>query len=165
MKNATKAKLKAGRTAIGIRLDFTSPDVVESLGNLGFDFVYFDLEHGPTGEEACREMIRAAELVGLTPLVRVPFNEPGVVARFLDSGALGIIFPHCNTRQDARAAVKAVKYPPDGERGLGGRSLSLSGLSVAGDHGRRHDRGHRGAGQPGGYPHRRGARCPLDRPP
>jgi 4-hydroxy-2-oxoheptanedioate aldolase len=163
MKNATKAKLKAGRTAIGIRLDFTSPDVVESLGNLGFDFVYFDLEHGPTGEEACREMIRAAELVGLTPLVRVPFNEPGVVARFLDSGALGIIFPHCNTRQDARAAVKAVKYPPDGERGLGGRSLSLSGLSVA-EYVQEANRETMVVAMIEDIA-ALGARCPLDRPP
>jgi len=114
-----------------MRLDFTSPYLVEVLGGLGFDFVYFDLEHGPSGEEACQEMIRAAELAGLTPLVRVPFNEPGLVGRFLDSGAMGIIFPHCNTKQDAEAAVRTVKYPPTGERGMGGRSLSLSGMPPA----------------------------------
>jgi 4-hydroxy-2-oxoheptanedioate aldolase len=53
------------------------------------------------------------------------------VARFLDSGAMGIIFPHCNTKQDAKAAVSAVKYPPEGERGMGGRSLSLSAMPTA----------------------------------
>ncbi|GAJ21212.1 unnamed protein product [marine sediment metagenome] len=46
MKNTTKAKLKAGKAVIGVRLDFTSPAIVESMGGLGFDFVYFDLEHG-----------------------------------------------------------------------------------------------------------------------
>lgn len=130
-KNATKEKLKAGQAAIGFRLDFTSPYIVEVLGNIGFDFVYLDLEHGPMSEESCQEMIRAAELVGLNPLVRVPTNDPGVTARFLDSGAMGIIFPHCNTKQEAQAAVKAVKYPPEGERGIGGRSLSLSALPTA----------------------------------
>ncbi len=130
-KNLTREKLKAGGVAIGARLDFTSPYLVEMLGGLGLDFVYFDLEHGPTGEEACQEMIRAAELAGLTPLVRVPFTEPGLVGRFLDSGAAGIIFPHCNTADDARAAVRTVKYPPQGERGMGGRSLGLSGMPPA----------------------------------
>ena len=131
MKNATKAKLKAGKAAIGVRMDFTSPFIVENLSGLGFDFIYFDLEHGPSSEESCQEMIRAAELAGLTPLVRVPNSDPGITGRFLDSGAMGIIFPHCNTKKDAEAAVRAVKYPPEGERGAGGRSMSLSGMSAA----------------------------------
>jgi len=131
LKNATKAKLRAGKTAIGIRLDFTSPSIVENLGGLSFDFVYFDLEHGPSSEESCEEMFRAAELAGLTPIVRVPSHDPGLTARFLDSGAMGIIFPHCNTKQDAEAVVRAVKYPPEGERGAGGRPFSLSGMPVA----------------------------------
>lgn len=130
-KNATKEKLKVGQAAIGFRLDFTSPYIVEALGNIGFDFVYFDLEHGSMSEESCQEMIRAAELVGLTPIVRVPSYDPGITTRFLDSGAMGIIFPHCNTKQNAQAAVNAVKYPPEGERGIGGRSLSLSAMSTA----------------------------------
>jgi len=131
MKNATKAKLNAGKTAIGVRMDFTSSHIVESLNGLGFDFVYFDLEHGPSSEESCQEMIRTAEFAGLTPIVRVPTNDPGITGRFLDSGAMGIIFPHCNTKRDAEAAVSAVKYPPEGERGAGGRSMNLSGRPVA----------------------------------
>lgn len=130
-KNATKEKIKAGQAVIGFRMDFTSPYIVEVLGNIGFDFVYFDLEHGPMSEESCQEMIRAAELVGLTPLVRVPTNHPGITSRVLDSGAMGVIIPHCNTKQEVQAAVKAVKYPPEGERGIAGRSLSLSGMSPA----------------------------------
>jgi 2-keto-3-deoxy-L-rhamnonate aldolase RhmA len=76
-------------------------------------------------------MIKAAETAGLTPIVRVPNSDPGLAGRFLDSGAMGIIFPHCNTKGDAEAAVRAVKYPPEGERGAGGRSMNLSGMSVA----------------------------------
>jgi 4-hydroxy-2-oxoheptanedioate aldolase len=131
LKNQTKEKLKAGQSAIGFRLDFASPYIIEILGGIGFDFVYLDLEHGPMSVESCQEMIRAAELVGLTPLVRVPNSDPGITGRYLDSGAMGIIFPHCNTKQDAQAAVKAVKYPPEGERGIGGRPLSLSAMSLA----------------------------------
>jgi len=130
MKNATKAKLKAGKTAIGIRLDFTSSAIVESLTGLGLDFVYFDLEHGPSSVESCQDMFRAAEVAGLTPLVRVSSYDIGYADRLLDSGAMGIIFPHCNTKKDAEAAVRAVKYAPKGERGAGGRPLTLSGMSI-----------------------------------
>jgi len=130
LKNATKAKLKADKTAIGVRMDFTSSAIVESMAGLGFDFVYFDLEHGPSSVESCQDMFRAAEVAGLTPLVRVSSYDPGYVDRFLDSGAMGIIFPHCNTKQDAEAAVRAVKYPPQGERGAGGRPLTLSGMPI-----------------------------------
>lgn len=130
IKNATKAKLKAGKTAIGIRLGFTSSAVVESLTGLGFDFAYFDLEHGPSSIESCQDMFRAAEVAGLTPLVRVSSYDIGYADRLLDSGAMGIIFPHCNTKKDAEAAVRAVKYPPEGERGAGGRPLTLSGMPI-----------------------------------
>jgi 4-hydroxy-2-oxoheptanedioate aldolase len=131
MRNAVKAKLKAGDAVFGFRMDFTSPYIVEILGKTGFDFVYFDCEHGPMSEEACDEMIRAAELVGVTPLVRTPSIEPAAILRFLDSGAMGVIIPHCQNRQVAQSAVKAVKYPPVGNRGIGGRSLALSGKSVS----------------------------------
>jgi len=129
-KNATKEKIKAGQAVIGFRMDFTSPYIIEVLGNVGFDFVYFDCEHGAMSEESCGEMIRAAELVGVTPLVRLPANHPGIL-RLLDSGVMGVIFPHCNTKQEAQAAVKAVKYPPEGERGIGGRSLAMSAMPTA----------------------------------
>ena len=131
MRNAIKAKLNAGDAVFGFRMDFNSPYIVEILGKTGFDFVYFDCEHGPMSEESCDDMIRAAELVGITPLVRTPSVEPTAILRFVDSGAMGVIIPHCQNRQVAQNAVKAVKYPPVGDRGIGGRSLALSGKSVS----------------------------------
>jgi 4-hydroxy-2-oxoheptanedioate aldolase len=130
-KNTTKEKLKLGQVVIGIRMDYHSPDIIEILGDVGFDFVYYDCEHGPMNEETCQAMIRTAELVGLTPLVRVPANEPWYILRALDSGAMGIIIPHCNTKEDAQNAVKASKYPPEGERGIAGRSIRISGMRPA----------------------------------
>jgi 4-hydroxy-2-oxoheptanedioate aldolase len=127
-KNTTKEKLKAGQAVIGFSLAFASPDIIEMLSNIGFDFVYFDCEHGPMSEETCQDMVRAAELVGLTPIVRVTSNQPWFILRALDLGAMGIIVPHCNTKQEAQRAVEAAKYPPVGERGIAGRSLRLSGM-------------------------------------
>ena len=130
-KNHTKEKLKAGQVAIGFRMDYSSPDIIEILGNVGFDFLYYDCEHATMNEEACQYMIRTAELVGLTPMVRVPANQPHYILRALDSGAMGIIVPHCNTKEEAQSAVKAAKYPPEGERGIAGRSIRMSGQSPA----------------------------------
>lgn len=127
-KNTTKEKLKAGQAVIGFPLNFASPDIIEILSNIGLDFVYFDCEHGSMSEETCQDMIRVAELVGLTPIVRVASNQPWFILRALDSGAMGIIVPHCDTKEEAQRAVKAAKYPPVGERGIAGRSLRLSGM-------------------------------------
>ena len=130
-KNLTKEKLKAGQAVIGFRMDYSSPDIIEILGNVGFDFLYYDCEHATMNEEACQYMIRTAELVGLTPIVRIPTNQPHYILRTLDSGAMGIIIPHCNTREEAQSAVKAAKYPPVGERGIAGRSIRMSGMGPA----------------------------------
>jgi len=127
-KNTTKEKIKAGQAVIGFRLNFISPDVIEILSNIGLDFVYFDCEHGSMSEETCQDMIRVAELVGLTPIVRVASNQPWFILRALDLGAMGIIVPHCNTKEEVQRAVEAAKYPPVGDRGIGGRSLRLSGM-------------------------------------
>jgi 4-hydroxy-2-oxoheptanedioate aldolase len=130
-KNATKQKIKAGQPVIGFRMDFASPFIIEVLGKCGFDFVYLDCEHGSLGQEQCEQMVRAAELSGLTPLVRVPANDPHVILSYLDLGAMGVIIPHCCNKQSAQDAIKAVKYPMEGERGIGGRLYALSGISTA----------------------------------
>ena len=133
-KNITKEKFNTGQPAFGFRMEFASPFIVEILGHAGFDFVYFDCEHGPMNEGEVEAMIRAAELANITPLVRVSANQPDYILRALDSGAMGIIIPHCGTKQEAQAAVKALKYPPEGERGIAGRLWThcvMSGISTA----------------------------------
>ena len=86
-KNRAKEKIKAGQPAIGMRMDFTSSYIVERLGNIDLDFIYIDLEHALIDEESCQEMIRAAKLADLAPLVRVPLKETGTILRVLDAGA------------------------------------------------------------------------------
>lgn len=115
--NKTKAKLRAGEAAIGYILGIPAPALVEIAGQAGLDFVVIDCEHGPMNEQTAEDMIRAAEVVDITPLVRVPANRPEVILRFMDRGAAGVVVPHVNTRTDAEAAVAAVKYAPEGRRG------------------------------------------------
>lgn len=120
--NKTKAKLKAGEVVFGSEIMFPSADVVEILGFAGLDFVYMDMEHSATSHESLAHMVRAAELSGTTPLVRIPESEPGqypgVILRVLDLGAMGVIVPHVDTRKEAQAVVDAVKYAPAGRRGM-----------------------------------------------
>jgi 2-keto-3-deoxy-L-rhamnonate aldolase RhmA len=125
-KNLTKEKLKAGKVVVGFHMDFASSFILEHLGPLGFDYVFIDCEH-PIGMEQLdvENMIRVAELVNVTPIVRVPMNHPKVIANYLDNGAMGVIIPHCRNKELAEAAVRAAKYPPDGERGIGGRMISI----------------------------------------
>ena len=120
--NKTRAKLEAGEVVFGSEIMFPSADVVEILGFAGLDFVYMDLEHSSTTHESLAHMIRAAEIGGATPLVRIPQQAPGqhagTMLRLLDLGAMGIIVPHVDTKAEAEAVVDAIKYRPRGNRGM-----------------------------------------------
>jgi len=82
----------------------------------GFDTLYVDLEHSSFSLETCSQICMAALDVGIAPLVRVPANAPEYISRVLDGGALGVIAPHIRSAEEARAVVRAAKFPPLGER-------------------------------------------------
>jgi 2-keto-3-deoxy-L-rhamnonate aldolase RhmA len=115
--NALKAKLREGRRVIGVLVSVPDPELVELFGHLGYDFAFLDAQHGGLTVDAAKGLIRAAELTGMTPLVRVPRNDPSVILEYLDAGAGGIIVPNVASPADAEAAVQAIKYPPRGRRG------------------------------------------------
>ena len=113
--NKTKAKAQSGRMALGALLPYNSPETVEILGAVGFDFITFDLEHEPYDELALVQSIRAAESFELTPVARVP-NDPDLMLRLLDAGAQGVHVPRVNTAEDARLVVEACRFHPQGKR-------------------------------------------------
>jgi len=117
--NTLKARLREGKTAFGVMLNLPSPELVELVGLLGFDWVFIDAEHGPMSVETCEHMVRAAETVGITPMIRLPYPEPLLINRYLDTGAMGVLFPHMKSRERAEAAVGGLKYHPLGRRGAG----------------------------------------------
>lgn len=118
--NTTKAKLKAGETVFGCFVRYPDPSLVEVLAYQPWDFLVFDAEHGTVSPRDCENMVRAAELRGVTPLVRVTTNTPPIILRYLDTGAQGLHVPWVNSAAEAMAAVRAVKYHPEGTRGLAG---------------------------------------------
>ncbi len=126
--NAVKERLGNGEAVVGSFCNLPSPEAVELLGWAGFDFVIVDAEHGPQGPETVANMVRAAEASGTTPLVRVASNEPQNILRYLDTGAQGLQVPMVNGPNEARAAVAAALYPPQGRRGLAGVRAGGFGL-------------------------------------
>ena len=118
--NRTKAKLKAGEAVFGAFMRFTEPTLIDFLGYQPWDFMVFDGEHGTLEPRDCENLVRAAELHDITPLVRVTTNLPPIILRFMDTGAQGLQIPWVNTATEADLAVRAVKYHPRGVRGLAG---------------------------------------------
>jgi 4-hydroxy-2-oxoheptanedioate aldolase len=118
--NLTKAKLKAGETVFGCFVRYPDASLIEMLGYQGWDFIVFDAEHGTIEPRDCEHMVRAAELRGITPIIRVTTNQPPVILRYMDTGAQGLQVPLVNSAAEAEAAVRAVKYNPHGARGLAG---------------------------------------------
>jgi 2-keto-3-deoxy-L-rhamnonate aldolase RhmA len=114
-KNATRAKLEAGKTVFGCDMRFPSPEIVEILGALGFDYVRFNLEHDLYNERDVAHSIRAADSFGITPMVRVP-NNPDIIRRCLEVGVQGIHVPRINSAEEAEGVVSAVRFRPEGNR-------------------------------------------------
>ena len=108
-----------GKLALGSWITLGHPSVAEIMARAGFDWLAIDLEHSVITIREAEELIRVIELLGVIPLVRLTSNSPDQIKRVMDSGAHGVIVPMVNNRAEAEAAVKAVKYPPLGSRGIG----------------------------------------------
>lgn len=94
------------------------PAFVEAAGWAGWDFVILDMEHGPSSLENMQNNIRAAQISGVLPIVRVPALTPEAISKALDIGAAGVQIPQVSTVEDAQKAVQYAKYAPDGTRGV-----------------------------------------------
>jgi 4-hydroxy-2-oxoheptanedioate aldolase len=128
-KNLTKEKIRKGEAVYGVFVSTWSPTIVEALGHIGFDFVVLDAEHGPMSPESIEHLVRAADCVNITPVVRVAVNIRQNVLRYLDTGALGVMIPLITSKAEAEAVVEAVKYPPEGKRGLAAVRWANYGLT------------------------------------
>ena len=117
--NPVRKLLAEGKPVIGAPITVNSVDVAAQAANIGFDFLWIEMEHSPIGLETLRNMVLATRGLKVVPFARVPINELWTAKRVLDAGALGVIFPFTSTPELARQAVAACKYPPEGRRGSG----------------------------------------------
>jgi len=128
--NLTKKKLKNGAPAFGAIIHEYSPGTVELFGAIGYDFVMIDCEHGGMSVDQVENMVRGAEVFGITPIARIPNHDASTILRFLDRGVQGIIVPHINTRSQAEGVTKAARYHPEGDRGVGGGRAHDYGINT-----------------------------------
>ena len=112
--------LSAGRYAAGCYIQLNSPESVEIAGAAGLDYVIIDCQHGAIDFESAVHMIRAAQAIGVTPLVRPVDHTPGFIMKVLDAGALGVVVPDIVHAAQARAVVSAARYGVAGNGGTRG---------------------------------------------
>ena len=117
------SKLSQGQVCIGTGISFSDPTITEVLCGL-LDFVWIDTEHAPLSIETVQAHVMATKGSDTTPLVRVAWNDPVLIKPVLDIGAAGVIVPLIRTVEDARRALAACRYPPEGIRGYGPRRPS-----------------------------------------
>jgi 4-hydroxy-2-oxoheptanedioate aldolase len=107
---------------VGTWVKLAAVESVQIMAHAGFDFVIIDLEHAPLGVESAYRHIAMASALGVVPLVRVPDGTPSTIQKILDAGARGVLVPHVDTAAQAEAVVRAVRFPPRGDRGAGSTS-------------------------------------------
>ena len=124
--NQAKAKLAAGELSLGTWLSLASPMAARFLARTALDWLTVDLEHSPADWETMGTILGHVADVGMAPLVRVPAARHDYIKRALDSGAYGIVAPMVMDRREAEAVVWACKYPPNGNRSVGGALHALN---------------------------------------
>ncbi len=122
--NRAKEKLAQGEIVTCLA-GADAPYLVDFIGHMGIDAVWFEAEHGPVDFAAVGDLSRAADLWGMTPIVRVKSTDYSTIYRTLDMGAMGVVVPHVDTVEDAKAVVEAAKYAPVGRRGMYGPRQSF----------------------------------------
>lgn len=116
--NALCQRLRQGQPVYGTMIqDQRSPTAAQVLAQVGYDFLFVDMEHGPLNLETVADLVRVIRLAGATPLVRVPDAEYHWIARILDLGARGLMIPRVETRAQVEQIVECALYPPLGARG------------------------------------------------
>jgi 2-keto-3-deoxy-L-rhamnonate aldolase RhmA len=116
IQNPLRARLAAGATLQGIIVFTASPMIVELAAAAGLDFVILDMEHSALDIAGAAHLVRAADASGITPFVRVPGADRGLITRLLDLGAAGIVLPHAS-EESCAALLQAMRYAPEGSRG------------------------------------------------
>jgi 4-hydroxy-2-oxoheptanedioate aldolase len=121
LRNAAVERLKAGELAVGIILrSARTVDIAPAMKAAGFDWLFLDLEHNSMDLDMAVQISVAALGAGIAPVARVPARQLWLATRILDGGGLGIVMPHVDTPEEAKAIAAALRYPPLGHRSVAG---------------------------------------------
>jgi 2-keto-3-deoxy-L-rhamnonate aldolase RhmA len=128
--NRLKQDLAAGKVCLGATITINSPAVAEIMSHIGLDWLWFETEHSSLTLDNVLTMLQATNGADVSTVIRVPWNDKTMIKRALDLGPDGIIVPLVKTREEAEAAVRAMKYPPWGDRGAGLARAQCYGLHM-----------------------------------
>lgn len=133
-KNIVKQKMKNGEPSFGTWLSLGDLYATRVLARLGFDWLTLDIEHSAIDWKQAATIFAAVADAGIVPLARVPEGNHHYIKRVLDAGAWGIVVPMVDTVEQAKIAIAAAKYPPEGNRSVGGGMHSMNFGATAGDY-------------------------------
>jgi 4-hydroxy-2-oxoheptanedioate aldolase len=125
--NRLKSIWREGGTVVNGWLHVPSSFSAEVMAHAGWDSLTIDMQHGPVDYESLVPMLQAISTTDTVPVVRVLWNDPGLIMRVLDAGCYAVICPMINTREEAEAFVGACRYPPEGYRSFGPYRATLYG--------------------------------------
>ena len=124
--NTLKEKWKNGEATLNGWLSIGNSFTAEIMAEQGYDSLTVDIQHGFLDYNDAKGMLQAIRASHVTPMVRVPWLDPGIIMKSLDAGAYGIICPMINTSEQASALVDAMRYPPNGSRSFGPTRANIS---------------------------------------
>jgi 4-hydroxy-2-oxoheptanedioate aldolase len=116
--NQFKRAIREGRQQIGLWCSLPGPYVAEAVAGSGFDWLLFDTEHSPGDPLTVLAQLQAVAPYPVSAVVRPASNDTVLIKRFLDLGAQTLLIPYVQSAAEARAAVAAIRYPPEGMRGV-----------------------------------------------
>jgi 4-hydroxy-2-oxoheptanedioate aldolase len=116
--NRFKRALKEGRQQIGLWCTLSSAYAAEVVAGSGFDWLLFDTEHSPSNVETVLGLLQAVSAYDVSPIVRPASNDTVLIKRFLDIGVQTLLIPYVQSAEEARSALAAIRYAPDGVRGV-----------------------------------------------
>lgn len=128
--NRLKNRLSKGEVCFGATITMSCPVVTEIMSHVDYDWLWIETEHTVMSEETVLALQQATNGADISCVVRVPWNDKTMIKRILDTGCDGVIVPLVRTKKDAEDAVKAMKYPPGGERGGGLARAQAYGLHM-----------------------------------
>jgi 4-hydroxy-2-oxoheptanedioate aldolase len=138
-KNSFKQALNEGRTLIGCWLALADRYPAQIMGHAGFDWLVIDGEHSPNDLRTIRDQLAVLEHAPAHAVVRVPVGETWMIKQVLDAGAQTVLVPMVESAEQARQLVRACRFPPGGNRGVGYQLAQASGFGSVTDYGKTAD--------------------------
>lgn len=128
MQLETVRRIKSNQLTFGAWVYLKDPAVTEMIAEVGYDWVIIDMEHGNLNSDLAQNLMLPLKGSKCVPIVRIFNHDPNLIKKVLDTGAMGIMVPKVESKEEAEGIVRAAKYPPEGIRGMGYGRAELWGL-------------------------------------